>query len=633
MADDISKMNADLQVGQFIAPREVPEYDADTDKLPSQEEFFRPPVRFGSVPVEEKPLGFDARRGYKKLFPPILLPTQVVERVTFGNPELQPNRLFWGDNLHVMRSLPPESIDLIYIDPPFFSGRNYNVIFGDKNELRSFTDIWEGGMSGYLIWLNARLVEMKRLLRKTGSIFVHLDWHAVHYVKTEMDKIFGFDNFRNEIIWSYPGREKIQKQKLQSKHDTILFYSKSKAFELNPLTKEWDRTERIKALRRKIHKDEDGTEWFWETRGQAHGIEAYKRDLNEYLGKGGALNDCWDDIQFLRGNHPERIGYPTQKPRLLLERIIKLVTDEGDTVADFFVGGGTTIATAAKHNRRWIGCDQSRVAVAIGADRVIETCSQQNSDFPHPDFTLEHWGIYEMDRLSKTPPEGFREFVLRAYGAIPDSSEPGIHGRKGAVPIWVGEPSLKSKVTAEHVVGFANAIKKSIRYQQDNLRDGVMLAWSFRPDALQAAAELREREHTTLDFIRLENVPIDSPQFREHITALTTEHADYENFLTFVQPPKVELGYKKLSNKTYVFDVSETALMNPGAQIINVQWDFDYRDRFSSTQGYSFVRTPQGSPIMKAEYTFNSPGKKRIAVKVQDDLGGEGMHLEDIVVD
>src|SRR5205807_6101982 len=99
--------------------------------------------------------------------------------------------------------LPINSIDLIYIDPPFFSGRQYNVIFGDKNELRSFSDIWEGGMPGYLIWLNARLYEMKRLLKKTGSICVHLDWHASHYVKVEMDKIFGHANFKNEIVWHY----------------------------------------------------------------------------------------------------------------------------------------------------------------------------------------------------------------------------------------------------------------------------------------------------------------------------------------------------------------------------------------------------------------------------------------------
>ena len=187
--------------GDFISPPEVEERDEPDDALPEQEEFWRPPVRFGSVPVEKEPLGWDRRRAFRKLFPQVALPFQVVERVNFGHPKLEPNRLFWGDNLHVMRQLPSQSIDLIYIDPPFFSGRQYNVIFGDQNELRSFSDIWEGGMPGYLIWLNARLYEMKRLLKKTGSIYVHLDSHAVHYVKVEMDKIFGNENFINEVAW------------------------------------------------------------------------------------------------------------------------------------------------------------------------------------------------------------------------------------------------------------------------------------------------------------------------------------------------------------------------------------------------------------------------------------------------
>src|SRR5713226_1481431 len=189
------------QKGEFVPPPEVADVDERADALPQQEEFWRPPVRFGSVPVEKEPLGWDRRKGFRKLFPQVMLPFQVVERVAFGHPELEPNRLVWGDNLHVMRQLPSESIDLIYIDPPFFSGRQYNVIFGDQNELRSFSDIWEGGLPGYLIWLNARLYEMKRLLKKTGSIYVHLDWHAVYYVKAEMDKLFGPDNFLNEIIW------------------------------------------------------------------------------------------------------------------------------------------------------------------------------------------------------------------------------------------------------------------------------------------------------------------------------------------------------------------------------------------------------------------------------------------------
>ena len=114
--------------GEFVPPPEVPDVDEAADALPQEEEFWRPPARFGTVPVEKNPLGWDPRRKFYKLYPQVMLPTQVVERVSFGHPELEPNRLFWGDNLHVMRQLPSESIDLIYIDPPFFSGKQYNVL-------------------------------------------------------------------------------------------------------------------------------------------------------------------------------------------------------------------------------------------------------------------------------------------------------------------------------------------------------------------------------------------------------------------------------------------------------------------------------------------------------------------------
>ena len=224
----------------------------DEISIPEQKEYFALPARFGAVPIDEAPLGWETetRRHetkitrFQHIYPTIRLPFQEVQRVEFGhnaqflkenedNPKLKQlfptgaNRLFFGDNLHVMRQLPSESVDLIYIDPPFFSGRNYNVIFGDKNESRSFTDIWEGGMPGYLVWINARLFEMKRLLKPTGSIFVHLDWHAVHYVKVEMDKIFGVDNFRNEIIWCYTGPGSPKMGQFNRKHDNILWYSKS----------------------------------------------------------------------------------------------------------------------------------------------------------------------------------------------------------------------------------------------------------------------------------------------------------------------------------------------------------------------------------------------------------------------
>ena len=184
--------------------RELSPQEGGYADLPQQEEYFRPPARFGNVPVARAPLGWDRRnRGFRNHYPVVNLPTQIVDRVSFGAPESETNRLIWGDCLHVMRQLPNESIDLIYIDPPFFSNRTYNVIWGDDNEERSFSDIWEGGLDGYLVWLNARLYEMKRLLKPTASIYVHCDWHASHYIKAEMDKIFGYKNFLDEVIWNY----------------------------------------------------------------------------------------------------------------------------------------------------------------------------------------------------------------------------------------------------------------------------------------------------------------------------------------------------------------------------------------------------------------------------------------------
>jgi len=343
--------------------------------------------------------------------------------------------------------------------------------------------------------------------------------------------------------------------------------------------------------------------------------------------------DVWEDVFVIGTDNKERIGYPTQKPEALLERIINASSKEGDTVADFFSGGGTAAAVAQRLKRRWVACDQSRVAVAITADRVARQVEEQTGKlFSVPDFTVEHWGVYEARRLSDAPKDHFRGFVLRAFGAIVEEHEAGIHGYKGAIPIWVGEPDQKSSVTAAEVQAFANAIRKTLRYKQDNLRDGIMLAWAFRPDAQEAAERLRRLEQTDLNFIRLDMMRIDSPRFREHVTARSTDHADYENFLTFVQPPKVEVGYKRTSPRTYLFDVSETVVMNAGAKIINVQWDFEFGKRFSSTPGFSFVRGANKLPQLQAQYEFGTTGVKRIACKVQDDMGGEGLWTAEIEV-
>jgi DNA modification methylase len=579
------------------------------EALPQQEEFWRPPVRFGTIPVEKEPLGWDKRKGFYKLFPRVSLPFQIVERVSFGHPDLPANRLIWGDNLHVMRQLPSESIDLIYIDPPFFSGRQYNIIFGDQNEVRSFTDIWEGGMPGYLIWLNARLYEMKRLLKKTGSIYVHCDWHASHYIKVEMDKIFGYENFLNEIIWHYSAGA-VGKKHFGRKHDTILRYGKTKDTAFYP--------------------DNIRVPYADSTLQRLMYSGAREKNIEKVLQRGGKVpTDVWE-IGIVQGNSVERIGYPTQKPEALVERIIKASTQEGDVVADFFCGGGTTPAVAQRLGRRWIACDQSRVAVAVTADRLIRGAQQLQMDLAIPDFTVEYWGVYEARRLTQMPEGEFRPFILRCFGATPntDPNEPHIHGYKGSVPVWVCPPDARYEVRHTDVVAFANAVRCSIRYKQSDLRDGVMLGWAFTPEAREAAEQLRQRAGVDVNFIRLELIRIDSPRFRQHVAKLSTNHADYENFLTFIQPPRVEVGYERVASLTYRFDVSDTVVVNLGAKIINVQWDFDYDGRqFRSTQGYALSKA--SAPVV---YKFPRAGKFTIACKVQDDKGGEDMWVGELEV-
>jgi DNA modification methylase len=312
----------------------------DAPPLPEQREFYKMPAKFGHVPVADEPLGWDRTRRYERLYPRVNLPFQVVEHFEFGSPQLEANRLFFGDNLHVMRSLPSESIDLIYIDPPFFSQKTYNVLFGDRNELRSFRDIWDGGLNGYLVWLNARVYEMKRLLKPTGSIYVHLDWHAAHYVKVEMDKIFGYDNLVNEVIWSYRSGGGA-KHHFGRKHDTLLFYAKQVG-------------------KHKFFPDAVRVPY------DAIIAESRKDDFNE---NGKVAPDVWD-ISRPPNHSKEWVGYPTQKPRAVLERVIKSVTEDSDVVADLFCGSGTTLVVAQELGREWVGCDISPEAIRTTSERI-----------------------------------------------------------------------------------------------------------------------------------------------------------------------------------------------------------------------------------------------------------------------
>ena len=275
------------------------------------------------------------------------------------------NILICGDNLEIMKKLYEEHgsfIDLIYIDPPFCSNRNYNT----KNK-KGFEDKWEDGLTTYIPWLAERIQWMYKLLKDTGSIFIHLDWHSVHYVKVEMDKIFGYNNLINEIIWSYRSGGVSKKKSLARKHDNILWYSKNKSFEINTLYE-----------RQYLEKPFMGSK---QDKAGRYYVDTIIRDVFE-----GVVNRVCDDRVIEYSTRPvlnlskERNGYPTQKPEGLIGLLIEAACKNEAIVADFFSGSGTTIAMAQKLGRQWIGVDQNPQAIELTKDRIKQLTKENIND-------------------------------------------------------------------------------------------------------------------------------------------------------------------------------------------------------------------------------------------------------------
>ena len=237
--------------------------------------------------------------------------------------------------------------------------------------------------------------------------------------------------------------------------------------------------------------------------------------------------------------------------------------------------------------------------------------------FPAPDLTVEHWGVYEAPQLETYSVGQFREFVVKAFGGRPESVSSAIHGVRHGVPLYVGEPSRRSRIGKEDVARFAKAV-----YEERRANHGVMLAWNFGLDARKAAEILAARENKRIDFVRLNLIRLESDEFREHVVK---KHKDYAPLLSFIQPPEVRVAIRRVGSLTYEFDVSESVSLNKDGTIANVQWDFDHKPgRFTSTQGYTFMRAKRTKrPILVVEYTFPERGEYSVACSVQDDQGGE----------
>ncbi len=275
----------------------------------------------------------------------------------FGNKD-NGNIICDGDNLefisHLINTMDMKGkINLIYVDPPFFTKLKYEAVVklpasGENISVPAYTDRWEEGEAEYLRMLCSRLIAMRELLAKDGCIWVHLDWHISHYVKILLDEIFGHGNFVNEIVWTYKSGGS-SKRHFARKHDTLLFYGKSKKYYFKP-QKEKSYNRELKPYRFK-------------------GVEEFCDDTGWYTLVN--MKDVWN-IDMVGRTSAERTGYATQKPEALLCRILESCSREGDICADFFAGSGTLASVAHKMNRRFILCDGGSLAVSICTQRLAE---------------------------------------------------------------------------------------------------------------------------------------------------------------------------------------------------------------------------------------------------------------------
>lgn len=432
------------------------------------------------------------------------------------------NRLIYGDNLLAMAALLAGSpnrpsmrgmLDLIYIDPPFDSKADYRtrvtlpgtVIDQKPNVLEQFaySDTWSEGTASYLAMFVPRLVLMRELLADTGSIFVHLDHHVSHYVKLVLDDIFGRENFRNEVIWTFGGKGLANvKSNMVRNYNGILFYSKGKQPSLSlrdgeisdSVQKRWgkyiepDGTVRFRTLRESGEDLElsKARKSFVKREGREPGDDDVARDYSQ----GSFLKDVWSDIPIVRQNeaYKEYVGYATQKPVALLERIISLASPQGGLVADFFVGSGTTAAAAERLGRRWVVSDIGKPAAMITRKRLIDEEASP--------FLYQAIGDYQVEQARSTLGRSFRigdlaKVVLDLFGALPLSPEDNVNGSLGRLPnsrtlVFADSPS---KLTTMSTLKRAQGYRDSKMGGFDKV---IVLGWNFSAGIGQDITNLQD---------------------------------------------------------------------------------------------------------------------------------------------
>ena len=546
------------------------------------------------------------------------------------------NKLIWGDNLLVMGSLAQKfagKVDLIYIDPPFATGTDFSFTapIGDSGleihkeqsliEEKAYRDTWGAGTESYLAMMRDRIAVIYDLLSDKGSLLVHCDWHVSYLLRCILDQQFGSERFLNEIVWYYYNKFQGNVNRFASNHDVILWYSKSSEYKFRTL-KEKRAEGTVKQIKRKWDKEA----------GRIVNVKGSDGKVLYQETDEKTVDDVWRISMLQPADKTQNVGYPTQKPELVLERIIEAISDPGDLVADFFCGSGTTLAVAERLKRRWIGCDLGRWATHVARKRLlgIEHCKP---------FEVLNLGKYERQywqgvtfgetkekKLTERALYEYLAFILKLYRSQPVAGLSQIHGKKGKAMVHIG--AVDAPVTIGEIDA---AVNECAKLKQSELH---VLGWEWEMGLYDLMVEASKKKGVKLLLLQIP---------REVMEQQAAAKGDVHFF---------ELAYLEAEIKQTKKLTAQVALKDfviPNTELIPedvrskvkkwsdyidywaVDWDFQ-SDTFM--QGWVAYRTRKERklPHMSDSHTYEKPGKRRILVKVIDIFGNDTSQAFDVEV-
>lgn len=614
----------------------------------------------------------------------IALPFQTVETVNESAQERQKsldlfssgvvdpewrNRLIWGDKKYVLPALRDEfvgKVDLIYIDPPFATGQDFSLPVSVNGEdfvkepsmieVKAYRDTWGRGLDSYLQWFCDMAVQMHELLAPTGSLYVHLDPGVSHLVKVLLDEVFGIDNFRNEVVWKRSSAHSDSKRWGRI-HDVLLYYVKSGsalfAVPRVPLNESYVEKvyTRVDEQGRRYRLDNISApggrgpvyEWGGKTQawrftkekmetlhregriktypdGRAM-INAYVRYLDE--NEGQPVQDWWDDVGVIAAPSHERVGYPTQKPLALLERIIAASSREGDLVLDCVCGSGTTAVAAEKLGRRWIAADLGRFAVHMTRKRLLSTPGVKPFVVQNlGKYERQLWQAAEFGSDAESRIRSYRQFILDLYRGRPVNGYVWLHGLREGRMVHVG--TVDSPITVGDVKQIASEFKKAVGAGKNSPKmSGVdILGWDFAFELNEVARQEAARANIMLRFLRIP---------REVLEKRAVEQGDIHFHELGALSIDTKQRGRRVSVKLRNFvipldDVPEEIQKNVAKweQWIDywaIDWDNKDDTFHNEWQTYRTRTTPKLD--LTAEHEYDSPGSRTIVVKVIDILGND----------